>query len=342
MKPSSSDDIFALIDSYVISAALGTAMQTGLFWLLAQQPLDAQSVAQELDIPIKRCQDWLQLLCSYDLLVQTDQGYIPSTTSQTAILEAYSQNTWAFLAREAHERFPAIIDLSVHIHDPGSVWDAQSLKPPDYFEHLQNSSDRAREFTRMLYEIHLPLAESLADSLDLQGVDRMLDLGGGSGVMSFALLRKNPQLSSIVFDIPNVCAAGREIAKENKMEDRITYQEGDFLRDELPTGFDLVLDCDVGPYTDMMFRKIHLALNPRGRLVIVDKFAPRKDRAHPTRLHWAFLGSLENPARTRITAPEVENLLSETDFQILSTRILPTGESPRWSSGWLMIEARKQ
>jgi len=341
MKPSTSDDIFALIDSYVISAALGAAMETGLFWLLAQQPLDARSVAHALSIPQNRCRCWLELLCTYELLEQSEKGYIPSTTARTAILESYSQGTWAFLAREAHERFPAVNDLPANIHDPGSVWEAQGLTPPDYFANLQNSAARARQFTRMLYEIHQPLATALADSLDMQGVDRMLDLGGGSGVMSLALLQRHPQLTAIVFDIPNVCAVGREIASENAMEDRITYQAGDFISEELPTGFDLVLDCDVGPYTDAMFRKIRSVLNPGGRLVIVDKFAPTKDGAHPTRLHWAFLSSLENPDRTSTIASEVENLLTQTGFEIQSTHTLLVGESQRWSSGWLMIEARK-
>ena len=341
MKPSTSDDIFALIDSYGISAALGTAMETGLFWLLAQQPLDAQSVAHELNIPLNRCRCWLQMLCSYDLLEQSDKGYIPSPTARTAILGAYSRGTWAFLAREAHERFPAVNDLPANIHDPVSVWEVQGLTPPDYFANLQNSAERARQFTRMLYEIHQPLATALADSLDMQGANRILDLGGGSGVMSMALLRKHPQLTAIVFDIPNVCTAGREIASQNAMEDQITFQAGDFIHDKLPSSFDLVLDCDVGPYTETMFRKIRSALNPGGRLVIVDKFAPTKEGAHPTRLHWAFLSTLENPDRIGTTATEVENLLTQTGYKILSTRALPSVESQRWSRGWVMIEARK-
>ena len=341
MQPSTSDDIFALIDSYAISAALGTAMETGLFWLLAEHPRDAQSIAQELDIPLNRCRYWLQLLCSYDLLELTDKGYRPSTIAQTTILDAYSQDTWSFLAREAHERFPAVLDLSVHIHDHGSVWETKGLTPPDYLFNMQKSAERARQFTRMLYEIHLPLASALADSLDMQGVARMLDLGGGSGVMSLALLRQHPQLNAVVFDIPNVCVAGREIASENAMEDRISYMAGDFLRDKLPQGVDLVLECDVGPYTEQIFQKIRSVLNPGGRLVIVDKFAPTKEGAHPTRLHWAFLGSLENPARTGTTVSEVENLLAQTGYELISTGTLPAVESQRWSSGWVMIEARK-
>jgi hypothetical protein len=71
-----------------------------------------------------------------------------------------------------------------------------------------------------------------------------------------ALLRRYPHLTAVVVDIANVCAAGREIATENSMEDRITYYAADFLRDELPSGFGMVLECDAGPYSEALFRRI--------------------------------------------------------------------------------------
>jgi hypothetical protein len=49
----------------------------------------------------------------------------------------------------------------------------------------------------------------------------------------------------------------------------------DLLQDDLPIGFDMVLLCDVGLFDEVLFRKIYDALNLDGRLVVVDKFAPR-------------------------------------------------------------------
>jgi 16S rRNA G1207 methylase RsmC len=59
--------------------------------------------------------------------------------------------------------------------------------------------------------------------LDLRGVKSLLDLGGGSGDVSFVLLRKQHDLASVVVDVENVCRVGREIATENGLEKRITY-----------------------------------------------------------------------------------------------------------------------
>ena len=190
MKPETTDDIFELLDGYVISTVLGAAMELGLFWLLAEKPLSAQDIAQSLNIPLNCCHNWLQLMCKIGLLEDTAYGYSASVLAHETILNAHSQETWAFLARENRYRFSAVRDLALNISKPISTWEAQNLTPPDYFKQILEDPDYAAHFTRMLYEIHVPLAEQLANILDMQGVKRLMDLGGGSGVVTPA--RRNP------------------------------------------------------------------------------------------------------------------------------------------------------
>ena len=97
MKPKNTEDIFELLDGYVLSAALGTAMELGLFWLLAEKLLMASTVAETLKIPLNRCQNWLQLLCKLGLLKVISKGYAPSTLAREMILDAYSQDAGSFL-----------------------------------------------------------------------------------------------------------------------------------------------------------------------------------------------------------------------------------------------------
>ncbi|MHC4083496.1 MAG: methyltransferase, partial [Planctomycetota bacterium] len=238
-------------------------------------------------------------------------------------------------------RLPAVRDLAVHIREPGSTWEAQGITPPNYFDEIVESPETARRFTRMLYEIHVPLADELAGLLDLDAVDRLMDLGGGSGVVSFALLRRYPGLSVTVVDIENVCAAGREIAQENSLEDRITYHTADFVRGVLPSGFDMALACDTGRYSEAVFRKVHTALKPGGRLVVADQLAPAEGVAHPARLDWAFLASMRDPDSPVTTAAKVQTRLTQAGFKFLSESALLPGTPDRWSGEWVVIEASR-
>lgn len=113
--------------------------------------------------------------------------------------------------------------------------------------------------------------------------------------MSFALIRKQPDLVSVVVDVEKVCQVGRAIASEHNFAKRITYLAGDFLQDDLPTGFDLALLCDVGSFSEIFFRRIYGVLNSKGYLVLVDKFAPRRTNTPPSRQSSALPNSMEYP-----------------------------------------------
>jgi SAM-dependent methyltransferase len=344
MKPETTQDIVDLMDSCIVSAALGSAMELGVFWLLANKPLSASDVAQTLRIPLNRCDIWLQMLCKLGLLENSAEVYSPSVVAREAILNAQTQETWAFHARENRDSSLFVQDLALNLGKPMSNWHYRSPTPSDYFQQIREDPNYAELLTRKLYEIHRPLSEQLANMLDLRGFESLLDLGGGSGVVSFALLRKKRDLTSVVVDVENVCQAGREIASENKLEERITYLVGDLLHDDLPAGFDMVMLCDVGLFSEILFQKIYNTLNVKGLLIIVDKFAPSRTTAPPSRLSSAFLDSLQHPAQSIdfTTTDVVKARLQQAGFADFSFASVPHKDNLPWNIDWIMLKARKQ
>jgi len=117
-------------------------------------------------------------------------------------------------------------------------------------------------------------------------------------------------------DIENVCIAGREIAEREGFSDRITYQAADFEDDEFPSGFDLVLQCDVAQYGTELINKLYRSLKPGGRLIYVDHFSPSENLAPITRLEWTFLDSLHDPNFSFPTLDEVKSRLAQTGFEV--------------------------
>jgi SAM-dependent methyltransferase len=327
----------------IFSAALGAAMELGLFWLLAREPLPATDLAQSLNIPLNRCQYWLEILCTLGLLENTAAGYAPSTVAREAILDVQSQDTWAFQAREDRDLSLHVEDLASNIRKPMSIWERQTQTPADILRQIEKDPSYTARFTRKLYQIHRSFAEQLANLLDVERVKSLLDLGGGSGVVSFALLRKQPDLTTVVLDNENVCQVGRELAVENHLEKRIAYLAADFLTDPLPAGFDMLMLCDVGSFDEILFRRIYDALNPNGRLVIVDKFAPERTAVPPSRLLAAFVNSLESPAQSvdYITTEVVQARLQQAGFRDISETPVPHQDNLPWNMDWTMLQARK-
>jgi ubiquinone/menaquinone biosynthesis C-methylase UbiE len=187
----------------------------------------------------------------------------------------------------------------------------------------------------MLFEVHQNLANQVAELLDLTGVERMMDLGGNSGVVSMALLRKYPALTSTVVDIENVCVAGREIAEKEGFSDRITYHPAEFADDEFPSGFDLVLQCDVAVYGVELLQKLYRSLKPGGRLIVVDHFSPASNLAPTARLEWTFLDSLHDPNFSFPTLDEFKSQLARTGFEI-------SAEHQTLGKGLVVLQAWKR
>lgn len=332
MRIRTKEDVSELMRGSIASAALGTALELGLFWQLDAEPATAESVSDSLGIPVHRCRAWLDLLASYDLLEREGGTYELAPAGRTAITEALSPESWALLAQEARFAYPAGDDLVRTITTPGSVWDILGRERHDPYAHMSEDADYARRFTRMLYEYHQPLAAEIAEAVDFDGVHQLMDLGGGSGVVSMAILRRHPGIRSVIVDVATVCEAGRAIASATAVADRLTYHPANFLEESLPGGFDVVMECDVGVHSEALFRTLRASLNEGGRLVVVDDLV---QRGRPAPLGWlraAFLRSLEDPEARIRSADQVKGLLSEAGYELLGERTL--------QNEMLLIEAR--
>jgi len=316
-KLNTSDEINMLLHAPAASAALGAAITTGLLWMLAERPMTGEEVVQALNIPGKRGHYWLQYLQSFGILETVQQGYITSSAVQTAILDTYSRESWQHLVIDEQEKDACVHGLPRLIGAPGSLWSIQGfVEPENYVDRMRASPERAREFTRMLFEVHQNLANLVAELLDLTGVEHMMDLGGNSGVISMALLQKYPTLKSTIVDIENVCAAGREIVAEQGFSDRITYFPAEFEDDEFPSGFDLVLQCDVAVYGDDLLKKLNQSLKPGRQLIFIDHLSPAENLAPPTRIEWTFLDSLHDPDFRFPTIDEFKHQLVKAGFEV--------------------------
>jgi hypothetical protein len=84
-------------------------------------------------------------------------------------------------------------------------------------------------------------------------------------------------------------------------------------------------------------------LTPKGRLVIVEQFAPDRYIAASSRLTWAFLDSLDEPAETNdfTTVDVVQSRLRQAGFRELTATPLRCEEQLRWNWGWIVVEAHK-
>ncbi len=118
---------------------------------------------------------------------------------------------------------------------------------------------------------------ALARSVRLDGRQRLLDIGGGSGVFACAFAAAQPGLRASVLEKPPVDrVAARAIARRG-FDDRVDTVACDMLAEPLPEGYDVHLfsnvlhDWDVD-VVEQLLRASSAALPPGGQLVVHDAF----------------------------------------------------------------------
>ena len=159
-------------------------------------------------------------------------------------------------------------------------------------------------------------APILVGKIDLTGVSRLLDVGGGSGAYSMSFVRAKNDIKSTVFDLPNVVPLTQKYIAEAGFSDRIRTVPGDYNEDELGTGFDLVflsaiIHINSFDQNQELVNKVNRALNPGGRIVISD-FIMEDNRFEPMFGAFFALNMLTGtPGGDTYTESEIKSWMKE-------------------------------
>ena len=173
--------------------------------------------------------------------------------------------------------------------------------------------------------------EAVSALPEFKGMKTLLDLGGGHGLYAIALCRLNPELCATIFDLPSVIETTKEYIVQFGMKKRIEISSGDFNRDDIGKGYDMILASDV-LYRDreqLILQKIHKALNKNGLAIL--KHWTIDGNGGTTALTSALfdLGlSLRGGDHTMYTTAEYAALLQDSGFSSVCIFDIGTPWSP--------------
>jgi SAM-dependent methyltransferase len=256
------------------SRILLTAVELRLFSLIGDGGLTSADLAGRAATDPRATDRLLNALCAMQLLEKRG-GRFWNTPDGRRYLDdgspefagglghtASMWHSWSGLTEAVREGRPA---LRAAINDRGDAW----LKP----------------FIAAMHYRAAQQAPRMADLVGLDGVGRVLDVGGGSGAFSIAFAAKQPGLAAVVFDLPNVLPLTREYIARAGLAGRVTTAVGDYLVDPLPERFDLVflsavIHSNSAVQNAALIASCAAALNPGGRVAVVD-WVMDEDRVTP-------------------------------------------------------------
>jgi predicted O-methyltransferase YrrM len=140
-------------------------------------------------------------------------------------------------------------------------------------------------FIAAMHRIATERAPQVVKAVGTDGVNRMLDVGGGSGAYSIAFAKARRELQAEVLDLPAVLPIAQRHVEEAGLLDRVKTRQGDLGTDKFGKGYDLIFVSAIchmlGPAENKdLFRRSFAALAPGGRIVLQD-FILEPDKTAP-------------------------------------------------------------
>jgi len=168
-------------------------------------------------------------------------------------------------------------------------------------------------------------AEALKEIVNLSGLKKMVDVGGGSGLYSVALCQKYPELHSTIFDVKETLELTQEMLSNRPEKSRIDLREGDFLKDSLGEKLDIVLLSDViyeETKAKIVLQNSWDSLIRKGVLIIRGYYSdPMKSRPLFGAL-FAVKHLVDNAQRKIMTKSILEENIKAIGFTIIEARPL--------------------
>ncbi|WP_415520182.1 MAG: methyltransferase [Desulfovibrio aminophilus] len=281
-------DIQEIAKAFQESRVLLSAFELGVFTALGLEGLGSEEAAERLGADPRGLDRLLNALAALGF-VRKDGGLFRNTEAAETFLNARSPRYLSGLAHTANV-YKSWATLTDAVRRGGRVTERPSADSADTRSFIEAMHRRAKDD-----------ADALAALLDLSGVRRVLDLGGGSGAYSMAFCRAEPGLTAVVLDLPHVTPLTRRYVAAEGLSERIGTQDGDYHDADFGQGYDLVFLSAIAHINSAaenkrLVARAARALNPGGRVAVQD-FIMDDDRTTP--LHGALfaLNMLVNTER---------------------------------------------
>ncbi len=172
---------------------------------------------------------------------------------------------------------------------------------------------------------------AITAAYDFTGMRRLVDVGGGHGLLLATVLRAHPALRGVLFDRPEVVAGAGATLEGAGVADRCERVGGDFFTDALPSGDAYILRQIIHDWDDARATAIlancRRGLGEGGRLLVVERrIAPDRRRALPV-LH-IDLEMLVNVGGRERTDDEYRALFAAAGFRL--TDVVPLGDAAQF------------
>ncbi len=183
----------------------------------------------------------------------------------------------------------------------------------DLFEYFTNNTETAGIFNDAMVQSSKPLITKILAAYDFSGINRIVDVGGGCGILLAAILKAHPHLQGVLFEQPDLFEEAKKTLDQEGVTARCELVAGNFFESVPIVGDTYILKKVIHDWGDedalKILKSIHRYMPQHGKLLLVEYIIPPDNAPSPSHvsdlLMMVITGGLER---------------SESQFRVLLER----------------------
>ena len=316
--------VFDVMAGFVYSQVLLACVRLRILELVNESPRTLDELAQICQVPASALQRLINSAVALRLLSLRGQGRyglgalgapvaghagIRAMIEHHAVLYHDMQDPVALLRGQ-------VSDAQMAAYWPYAGVDAaENLKAAE----LRTwQGDKVARYSQLMSASQPFVVDEVLSAYDFSQHKCSLDVGGGQGTFVGRLALAVPSLKLQLFDLPQVAELAQASFQTKGFAGRATAYGGDFLRDALPTGADLVTLVRVAhdhpdDHVKIILRAIFNALPAGGTLLLAEPMAQPANEKPLGDAYFHFYLLAMGAGRLRTTA-ELSAMMAEAGF----------------------------
>lgn len=313
-----------IVNSYVITSAVNAVIRLNIPDILGDGEVDIDTLAKQTESNTDSLYRVLRLLASMEIFTETkDRVFANSESSQSLRSDvADSQRAMIeFISDPMH--FELYADMLPTIKDGRPSSEHRFKK--NIFDLFEENPDEQARFNDAMTNLSKNAIRAVLEAYDFSGIETLVDVAGGHGVLLTAILQKYPELKGILFDLDHVVSGGKIRIEELNLSDRCSTESGDFFK-AVPVGDAYIMKHIIHDWDDerslKILKNIHSAMAKTGarKLLLVEMILPGRNVNHPSKFLDVEMMML--PGGRERSEEDYSVLLEKAGFKL--TRVVAT------------------
>ncbi|MBW4562903.1 MAG: methyltransferase [Mojavia pulchra JT2-VF2] len=324
------DKLIQLLSGMYVSQAIYVAAKLGVADLLKDGAKSSDDLAKSTEVDAQFLYRLLRALATVNIFIEVGDRYFELTPLAICLQkDAPGSMRSMALAMGEDWNWQCLGNLFNAIKTGVPAFEHQfGMSMFDYFvEH----PELGRNYYEAMTHHSAIINDAILDAYDFSSISKLVDVAGGYGTLLAAILKANPNLTGILFDLPTVIERAKKTDYLQKEELTGRYQlvGGDFFKSVPGGGDTYILKSTIHNWDDnranQILQNCYHAMPTNGKLLVIDPVVPPgNERYFSVKLMDLQMLIGTNGGRER-TADEFQKLFTEAGFHL--TKIISTKSS---------------